>query len=248
MFVDVYTEDRVFMWLQLEPFREDLEPIEIADQTIGDRPKWLDEELSNDGWNSIIQHEWCSVESGEGWIFSESWFRWMLHHGLVPFQPFLVSIEKPEYHAWQTMDGWDCDVDYDHELVAIHQISSAEKIRALDEYMKELRYGRDEVIQRMRALREKRKTDKSAMYISYTPYFHKHYDEMCPPDGIQVSLCSRHTQVEGVAKFAWPELAVGRSDTGDIEAAKLGMKKSAKKYGIKLTKRDWEKVFTRARW
>jgi len=247
--IDIYTEDQVFVWLQFEPLgREDLEPAEAGDLSIGDRPQWLDDELRNDGWTSLLAKEWSNIKSGEGWDFGEGWFRRMLKYGLVPCQRFLVRIGKPEYHSWQTMDGWDCDVDYDFEFMGVDPIPVEETIAGLEEYVKDLRAGREEAVCRMRELKEKRRTDKSAMYIAYTYYYHKSYNEMCPPDGIQIALCSRHTNVEGIAKYSWPELAIGRSDIGDRDAARKEMRKRAKEAGIKLTSRDWERISKRGRW
>lgn len=95
---------------------------------------------------------------------------------------------------------------------------------------------REYACEEMRKFKETRKNDVRSMYLQVGLYFaHGCYDEMQMPDGVYIRLCSEHTQVDGLAKFAWHDMVEGRDDNGDRKVAMDRLVENAKKTLPNLT-------------
>lgn len=109
--IDVFTPTKAYLWLRLWWDGDDFD-IELAgDAGVGDRPAWLDYELSGEGpgWEGLIGADPCWLCNGFG-----TWTMWALKHGVAPRQPFLVCLHEPVY----SRDYWgEHDVDYESEFV-----------------------------------------------------------------------------------------------------------------------------------
>jgi hypothetical protein len=210
----------VIVWLLLEPREEDWSPAEDADAEVGTRPKWLDEELRMDGWDSVLTPGWRTYESGEGWNFADRWATWGLSRGLVPDQPFALRVEEPRwYRCSYEYDEWD--VEWTWEFLWAQPVPKESAAWRVRSWQLANESYRARACAAMRALKEKRRTDVGAMYLRYGRYGSTAWG--MPAKGFRVHLCSSHTQVEGLSKWARPDLVEGRSDKGDREEAMAQM-------------------------
>lgn len=219
--VNIYTPGECIVWLVLVEYGEDYTPEEFEDvEEIGTPPKWLSRELEeNDGWKTFLMPEHRAEKTGLGWVFGTTWTEWALREGIAPGQPFSVATQRPYY----SRDYYgECDVEFYCDLHSIAPWPTERVLAAWEQHQKDLAEYRTKAIKAMQELTDKRKHDVSAMYLHFSPYFSSKgssWDDMAMPDGIAVSLCSSHTQVEGYPKMTYGALAQGRDDDGDHQKA-----------------------------
>lgn len=229
---DIFLSTGIYMWFQLKENGEDLTLVTVNNYNggdggdggdssvnrgnaafIGDMPEGLVDITTELGWDSAFYVAFTTEESGLGWVFDTSWTEWALRNGVAPYQPFLIKMDGlPTYYA--TCDEWDVDFA-PWEIVEKEPWSAFEVSRHWEHwFMMRTRY-RERARVQMRRLLYLRKHDLNAMYISVDTYWPRGCVEGCFPDGLRVSLYSRHTSVEGFNKCAWNSLAEGRDDTGN---------------------------------
>lgn len=236
---DMFLSTGIYIWFQLKENGEDLTLVTVNNHgeenaedtindytmnsdrdvvmTVGDMPEELTDIVTDVGWNSVFSVAFTTEESGLGWVFGTSWTEWALRNGVAPYQPFLIKMDGlPTYYA--TCDEWD--VDFAPWKIIEKEPWSAFKISRRWEhwFMMRTRY-RERARGQMRRLLHLRKYDPNALYITFDTYWPRGCVEGCFPDGLRISLCSRHTSVEGFNKCAWNSLAEGRDDTGNAGEA-----------------------------
>lgn len=200
---------------------EDLTPMIFEDEVpcwvVEDIPGWLYDEINESGWDIILSPQHRTAESGLGWCFASTWTEWALREGIAPGQPFRIRVWPPEY-SQDYWGEWDCEWEWEH--VDKMPYDNEDTLAAWEAWFKGVRAYRALACQAMHDLKEKRAKDVEAMYLHIEPYWTRgSYDEMCPPDGIAVKLCSNHTQAKGFGKFTWQELVTVREDSGDQRKA-----------------------------
>jgi hypothetical protein len=203
---DIYLGDKspVYVWLWLEEYDEDLEIEECAASSIGDMPEWLDPELGQGGWESIISPTWTTVESGLGWCFARTWTTWALREGIAPRQPFQLEVHPPRYcrcGGYEYPDEWD--VEWTWDIVRIERWPQERVLKAWDRWTRRVKCYDEYARSRMKTFLEKQTTDIKSMYVHTSWYWPSGtYDEMSPPGGVRVKLCSDHRDVDGIAKMS----------------------------------------------
>lgn len=200
---------------------EDLTPTLLDEEVPGwddeGIPGWLHDEINDSGWDIILSPQHRTTESGLGWVFATTWTEWALREGIAPGQPFRIRVWPPEY-SQDYWGEWDCEWYWEH--VDKMPYDNEDTLAAWEAWLKGLWTYRALAREAMHAFREKRRTDVEAMYLHKSFYWPGgHFDEMTPPGGLSVSLCSKHTQVEGLGKFSWQELVTARQDDGDHQKA-----------------------------
>lgn len=120
MNVDLYEPGFVKVWLQLDC---DLGFIGAADECIGETPIWLDDEVHMCGWESIL-----GVDKGDV-------LNWSLENGIVPHQPFLVSLKPHWSRAWCDY-GYEWDVDFHAEVLYVEPMDFNRAADVLDAWLK----------------------------------------------------------------------------------------------------------------
>lgn len=106
------------IWLE---FDCDLGIVPVSDDHIGEEPVWLDDEVSMVGWESILDVDLDMMA-------------WMLKNGIVPHQPFLVSLKPHWYRAWSDY-GYEYDVDFNASIDYVEPRTPGEVAEALDRYL-----------------------------------------------------------------------------------------------------------------
>lgn len=98
--VNIYCPSEVRVWFSMHPdhFREDLCLRERGRDRIGTPPEWFtDDPIGRCEEVLDLYGSFRSVDSGEGWVFTERSTLWALEHGIAPGQPFLVRISEPQW-------------------------------------------------------------------------------------------------------------------------------------------------------
>jgi hypothetical protein len=135
-FLNIYPIDPdlpVEVWFYIPLYtledEDDLRVEEIGCDCLGETPEWLDQELSNDGWNGIFGFDsWQRVSSAWSYLTE-----WALGEGIAPDQPFCIRLYPPRYVR---CGGYDCeewDVEWDWEVVKVAPWSQK---RAADAWLK----------------------------------------------------------------------------------------------------------------
>jgi hypothetical protein len=221
--VNLYTDTEVRIWYQLWLAREDLYPEPCAVGDIGEPPEWLGE-MDLDILVSISS-TYKEIEVGEGeekHCFSYPWVQWGLEHGLAPRQPFQLRIFAPEY----SVVGWECpewDEEWTYEICDRAPLSNEVAAIRWSRFMKHARLSRETIVKQLKEARVQQLQDVKSMYLHYSWYWAhgSYYDEMCPPDGVSVTLQTRN---EGKIKYhpwrgcSWC-LGQGRDNDGKNEVA-----------------------------
>ena len=217
--VNVYLPSgETFAWLRLIYDGEDLHFIPAHKSEIGTMDEGFVYELEQMGWDFILDTEWSTEESGEGWIFSTRCLTFALQEGIAPGQPFLVHAQKPVYSKSWTDCGYEYDCDVDVDIARVEPWPAARVLRSWEKLLSKITKDREQARMAMRRLKDLRANDTSAMFLSCLHYGYRDYGD-ARPHGFAVRLCSQHSQVEGFAKSSWSEMLEGRDDRGDRDVA-----------------------------
>lgn len=205
--VDLYVpEGPAFIWLRWSLRGWDLELVAAGREQVGAEPEWLRHERKYDGFDGIVGRPWLLTAETELRIGG---FHIAARRGLAPGQPFLVRIDPP--HVYRTSIEYDeWDVDWTWEIVRVVAWTLEQSGRSWAQATTRAAERREQHAQEMMALREKRRTDVTAMYILRDRYWPGGYCEMTPPRGIIARLSTQHGH-------HW--LGDGRDDGGDWEKA-----------------------------
>ena len=205
MFTNVYTPAFCEVWLRLETGGHDLVVEELPKtEEIGVKPDWIEFELGEVGWDGLLSPEWH-----EG----TSWMTWALEQGLCPYQPFLVWVGKPHYYrcgGYEYPEEWD--VEYDWEVIAHEHRNAKQAVRVWHRFVASRRRLLDAEMIAGQKLRERRHHDVTAMFIRYDSYWSDYCDDMTPPDGAIVRLCSSHGGWGSAILEAWHHGGGGYQD------------------------------------
>lgn len=88
--------------------------------------EWLQEEVSNVGWPSLLDATDYHRRTWYGYEFEI--IQWALEHGIAPDQPFLVRIDPPHsYRVSYEYDEWD--TEHHSEVVTVTPLDPAEGAR-----------------------------------------------------------------------------------------------------------------------
>lgn len=227
---DANTEEAVYRWHRLVwDGHSDLDPEECGHDAWGGPPEWLLHE-DDTSLDTVMSPEWTHTKF-EGHDFPDKWLKWALHHGISPGQPFLVRIGKPHY----SYSYWDneCDVEWDVEVVRVMPKTLASARRSWERILARIRRYYAYFIARRNRLRHLQDTDSSALSLKTESFFADRYDEMSPPGGLRIILCSAHSQMWGPSKpsKAWPvHLVSGEDRDGDYQKAFRNLLSNIEKY------------------
>jgi len=208
LLVDLYSKEVVRVWLAMNP-DYDLEFEEVGEDSIGERPEWLQYELENIGWDDIL---------GIGYS-DDKMPRWGLEEGIAPGQPFLVELPHPHYYSSQTENGTEHDVDFDPDIIRIRPMVPRAVASAWEREWSYIAKARAWKVERDEKQRYLVRTDVNAMIIESCCYFASNqstWDDMCMPSGIRFSLCSKASIDKKVSgRWTTATLASGEDDEGD---------------------------------
>ena len=180
-----------YLWLRLLPNGDDLTLEECEQDSVGHRPGWLDDGITETGIEGIIQHRNWKPDTG-------SWFYWALTNGIGPGQPFCVELYPPRWSGggyWDN-DEWDCYWDWN----VVRVMPRKDAGRSWDEYLKKEqrlneRFGRTRA-QAIKELTHKRERDRGALYLTWgtmTDGYSPH-NFGGKPHAVKVELCSKHVR------------------------------------------------------
>jgi hypothetical protein len=205
----------VYLWLRLLPEGGDLYLEEFNEDEIGVRPRWLDEQISENGLDSIVQHDDWKPDAG-------SWVYWALTNGIGPGQPFCVEVFPPHWYKSGSYEYEEWDIEWTWNLVRVMPRAQAAAARSWEHYYAVEHFWQERRERAKDRVKMRRELDKSALYLRWFTYFapgQAYYDDMECPAGVGVQLCSKHTRDEhGLSHF--PETVLeGRSNKGDREEA-----------------------------
>lgn len=199
-------------------------------------PEWLEYELESAGLEGILSPTYRHVESKDDLgIFRSTWLEWGLRRGIAPGQPFQMYIEPPRYT--RDYEG-DCDVEWDCvEIERVQPWPNHQVIAAWDRFFTRVNGFRTRVRQALRKLREQQLSDLSALYLTYDRYYVGHYHEMDFPDGVSVSLCTKHVEVkvDDHPQRLGHVLAHGRDDSGEHTIALEHLREAAERLNSAIT-------------
>lgn len=151
-----------YLWLRLIPY-DDLKLEEYAQDSVGHRPGWLDDGISETGIEGVIQHGNWKPDTG-------SWFYWALTRGIGPGQPFCVELYPPRWcgGSYYEPDEWDCYWDW--EVVRV--IPRKDPARSWGEYVtRGQRIDERNTRAYRQAIKEltwKREHDHTALYLDWS--------------------------------------------------------------------------------
>ena len=227
---DAYTEDgTIYLWHKLVLAADDLEPERCGTVDMGRPPEWMahEDDLS---LYYLMGPPHLSV-THDRHSFIETWIRWALEEGLAPGQPFLVRISQPHYS--RSYEG-EYDVDWDVDIVRVMPRTPQQALRAWDRTLKLVVSYRNAWIKRWDRLKRLQIEDTDALCIQTDHYFPSRYgyDEMTPPSGLRVTLCSKHNSMYGQSKGrSHPaHLISGEDDEGRYDEAFRDLLKNVQKY------------------
>jgi hypothetical protein len=189
---NLYSEEEVWLWLQLLPGWKDFDLSECENDEIGDKPEWLKNEISESGIEGIVQCEYWKADGG-------SWVYWGLTNGIGPGQPFCVRVLPP---IWSKSGGWDGPVEWDVEwtwdLLRVMPRKLENAAKSWQRHFDAERRWKAKQARMKKALEARRAKDTAAMYLRWDIYYGNGYDEMAGPHGIRVHLCSKHERLSWV--------------------------------------------------
>ena len=206
------------VWLQYEEGGTD-EDLELV--LLGDHPEpycpsdykknhIFNTEIEEAGIDSFIRGNWVLINQKEhGWGYCRSNAQAALELGLYPRQPFLIFISMNYYRCSYEYDEWDIDYCWDIVARLNDDLAIAEQ-----RWRKWLQRAKRYITRTNKKLVEfnaKRESDTSAFYVRYDAFWSRGYDEMTPPDGKIILLCTRNTNT-GTGKWAHHDLLRVRSD------------------------------------
>lgn len=209
--VNVYMPTgETFAWLRLEYDGEDLALEEDYDDELGTMDADTERELEDHGWEGLVSLPWQNDASGEGWMFRATGLKFALENGIAPGQRFLVLVEKPTYSETNNENGHEYDTQIEWQLLHVEPWNLDRVLRHWTELHAALYTDRGNAVAAMRGLKELRRTDTAAMYLSWF-----HYGDLSRY-GVAVRLCSKHTRLDcDMTKCAGHDMLEGRDDKGD---------------------------------
>lgn len=95
-------------------------------------PEWFFYEMGQEGLPGIIDpsnYSWPNHDL-------DPWAVFALCNGIAPFQPFLLRIPMPHYSRTYGDWGYEYDVEYDHEVIAVQPLSEKQKLQRWEAYFK----------------------------------------------------------------------------------------------------------------
>lgn len=213
-----------YLWLRFVPGWPELELEEYDDKQLGSKPKWLREQISESGVGGILDLPWHGTMG------------WMIGHGLSPGQPFCIEVYPP---VWSKSGYYEVEYDCEWywEIVRILPRTPKAAASSWDRHITRVRRG-EEREKHLREVgeakvRKKRIGDRAALYFRWESFWATRYwDDMSPPDGIRVQLCSEHTADERGRHWLSHVIFEGESRTGDREEAMRKLVEKAHRAGL----------------
>lgn len=208
MRVNVYTPGEVRLWVRFYDDGMDLDVEECAEEEVGERPEWLEDELGQSGLGSLLQLPFRG-DAYPGTVFGH--VVTALRLGVAPFQPMLWAVTAPRWYRSSTPDGTEWDAEWEVELVHVAPWKAATVAQRWARFTKSQAAA---VAERDRQRAEdlaRRWRDTDAWFVRVFTFFDEapYYDEMMPPDGFGLRLMSRHQGFGG----GWA-IAEGRAARG----------------------------------
>jgi hypothetical protein len=220
--VNIYTPDRVRIWLRLSPedgFElEELSSVEL----VGEPPEWLDTDVRESGWDSVLGVPWLHTtkdEDGNDW--SEGLLLWALWEGIAPGQPFLVELLKPHWYrcgGYEYPDEWD--VEYSAEVLAVYPWPTKRVADAWERELKDTLADRKQIAKERRELKKLQETDVSSMSLVRTDFCTGRccHECCCGAHGVRYKLVSK-ASLKKDDRWAYAELVWGEDRGGDWDKA-----------------------------
>jgi len=175
--MNVYVEDGdAYMWFRLIPDGFDLSPEEYGDRSVGHRPRWIDETISESGIDSLLEVRWDSDHS--------QWLSFAIENGIAPGQPFCMAVAPPYHTVSHSMDGTEYDTEYSAVLATMVPKDPLSAARSWDRFLK----SRQECFE-MDAASRKRILDR-AWALRRDWYLRLHHTGRYNDEGIHIHLCS----------------------------------------------------------
>ncbi len=222
---NVYTKESVYVWYRFIEDALDVEPDSCEQDSIGRMPLWMADNEDFD-ITIILDTRFRDMR----------WATWAIEHGLAPGQPFLLRIDSPDYSS----DYWtgEVDVEWNYEFIRAmpckpeRTARSWERVlRNIDAFVK----ARDEYRAKLDHLR---RTDTTAYCLRADSYWPSKYgyDDMTPPSGLSIYLCSKHQELPNPKPklhLSWAvNLVSGEDDDGKWEVAFERLVENAEKAGF----------------
>lgn len=232
---DANTEKAIFVWFKLVyDGTSDLDPQECGTDCIGGPPEWTDHE-DDLSLGTVMSPAWTHTTVG-GHDFPDQWLRWGLENGIAPGQPFLVRIGRPHYYKCSyEYEEYDCE--WDVEVVRTMPRSQRQALRAWAAVLPNIQRYYALFLERRDRLRHLQDTDVAAFSLQAEHYNSQgYYDEMSPPSGLRLYLCSYHSSMWSLGQLGprhprHPHrLVSGEDKNGDYEKAFRDLLRNLKKY------------------
>lgn len=224
---NVYTKKAVYVWYRFIEDALDVEPDPCERDSIGRMPMWM---ADNEDFDfDIIVDAYHHREM--------SWANWAIEHGLSPGQPFLLRIDSPDYSGPDYWTG-EVDVEWNYEFIRAMPCKPERAARSWERVVRNINAfitARDEE----RAKLHKLQLEDTAAYCLRTDNYWPSkygYDDMTPPIGLRIYLCSKHSRLprpgDKLTSHGAVNLFSGEDDDGKYEIAFERLVESASKHGI----------------
>ena len=210
--VDVYTPTECHAWLRAARDHDDMRLVveECGTHQVGEAPEWLEYELSEAGWDTILEtNSWSNGDQDN----------WFLRNGVAPLQPFQIVVTPPRYYrcgGWEYPD--ETDVEYYYEIIGRARMTPKQAARAWEQWTRAKSRAEVRAEIRKAKLDEKRATSLKDFRIQYDVYWTGgYYDGSSPPDGRIVRLVSTYQDRRSSYVFSsgYCPLLEGRADDYD---------------------------------
>lgn len=225
--VNIYREKGpCYLWLRFVPGWPEVDLEEFYEDSIGPRPKWLDEEISNSGLDMIIDVPHHAAG-------------WMIEEGLSPGQPFCVEVYPPHWSKVSyEYNEWDCDWYWN--IVRRMPCKPLSAASAWQRLFDGIRREEEKQARARERVRQKRMQDSKALYFRWESYWSHGYSDGEMPGGTRVSLCSDHTSENNRSYFSYEMFSAEHRD-GDKAEAMNKLVERAYKEGL-LVRTKWERL------
>lgn len=143
---------------------------------------------------------------------------WALREGIVTRQPFLVCVTLPRYYRCSgEYNEWDFEID----AIVVDRLPPASSARDLARFLDETAYYKRETEEMRVRLANMRLADVGRMFLLRSRYYPSYIDDMTPPHGVRVSLCSSWQRLDAdpVRGVLGTTLLSAEDDEGDLELA-----------------------------
>jgi hypothetical protein len=222
---NVYTKESVYVWYRFIEDAIDVEPDSCEQDSIGRMPLWMADNEDFD-IDIILNTSFRDMR----------WATWAIEHGLAPGQPFLLRIDSPDYSS----DYWsgEVDVKWNYAVLRAMPCKPERAARSWERVVRNINAfitARDEYRAKLDTLR---RTDTTAYCLKTDSYWPSKYgyDDMTPPSGLRIYLCSKHSQLpqQGVKLTTCDavNLVSGEDDDGKWEVAFERLVVNAEKAGF----------------